>query len=160
MKNIPLITKSSVSSDQNIIIKKFNFLVCDDDPNITSSLKKLIGKNADKKGVIVNIDISSNGIECLNKIYDNYLSKMKYDILLIDENMPGIKGSMTIKIIKTMISMKELNPIKVFSITSFESEEFKKEMISIGCDGFIPKPVKMKDVEILFENFILNNLDM
>jgi len=68
--------------------------------------------------------------------------------------MPGLKGSNVIKLLKSMIASKDLNSIKLFSITSFDNEDFKKDLMATGCEGFIHKPVNLKDMEIFFDTFV------
>ena len=65
--------------------------------------------------------------------------------------MPGIRGSFLIRILQTIIEDKELNAIKIYCITSFENESFKKTMNSMGIYGFLPKPINKKDIEALLK---------
>jgi len=131
--------------------KMSRFMICDDDPNITSSINNLVKKVSNELDICTHVDTCYNGIECLYRIYDNYKKQKKYDILLLDENMPGISGSFLIRILQTMIEDKELNAIKIFSTTSFENDSFKKTMNSMGIYGFLPKPINKKDIEELLK---------
>ena len=140
-------SKTTISN----IPKISHIMICDDDPRITSSINNLVNKVSNELNVLIHVDTCYNGIECLYRIYDNYKKQKKYDILLLDENMPGISGSLLIRILQTMIEDKELNALKIYCITSFEDESFKKTMNSIGINGFLPKPINKKDIEALLK---------
>ena len=63
--------------------------------------------------------------------------------MLSDIRMPGISG------IKLARKVKEINPkIKVVLMTSFEikDNEFSKVFPSTHVDGFVQKPIQIKDL--------------
>ena len=115
-------------------------MLCEDDFGIRNTIKRLIQKVADEKKMVLDIEEAINGVECLYKIYKDYLNGTKYDSILIDENMPFMKGSNCISILKNMYSEGYLNKIKIISISSFEDVETMKYIKSQGCDEFLPKP--------------------
>jgi two-component system, response regulator YesN len=63
--------------------------------------------------------------------------------MLSDIRMPGISG------IKLARKVKEINPkVKVVLMTSFEikDNEFSKVFPSTQVDGFVQKPIQIKDL--------------
>jgi YesN/AraC family two-component response regulator len=63
--------------------------------------------------------------------------------MLSDIRMPGISG------IKLARKVKEINPkVKVILMTSFEikDNEFSKVFPSTQVDGFVQKPIQIKDL--------------
>lgn len=65
------------------------------------------------------VDTSTNGSDALELIKKN-----QYDIILLDENMPGINGIQTLKLIK-----KINQNLKVIMITKSEEENIMEEAI-------------------------------
>jgi len=129
-------------------------MVCDDEKSITSSVKNLIRKICINNNLVIEIEIVMNGIECLYKIYRDYYMGIKYDILLIDESMPFIRGSMITSILKNIISSKELNKILIYSITGYDDEMALNQIKSFGCDGFLKKPIRHNTLTAIIEKFL------
>ena len=134
----------------NLKMDHLNCVVCDDELTNARAIANLITNIATRDKKSANVVICLNGFECLNRIYEDYKKGIRCDLLFIDENMPGIKGSVAIKILKDLMNSKELNLFKMYSISCFENEEIKISLLKIGCDGFLPKPVNKKTLEELF----------
>ncbi len=69
------------------------------------------------------------------------------NVLIIDENMPGMNGSQCVKILKELISKKFLCYFKIYSMGMFDQstiQDFKK---FYGFDGFLSKPLTRKNIE-------------
>jgi DNA-binding NarL/FixJ family response regulator len=73
------------------------------------------------------------------------------DYVILDENMPGIRGSQCAKILKAMISEKQLSYFKIYSMGLFDELTMKDYIINFGFDGFIPKPISMTELISLME---------
>ena len=156
--------KSEYKIKSEIIQTKaiLNFFICDDDKIIANSIAKSLKKiKYQELGIIglnssyfveVNTTVCINGIDCIYEIYKDYKVGKKYSYLFIDEQMPGIYGSTTIKILKDMIAAKNLNNIKIYSITGYDDEEFEKTLKKFGCDGILTKPVSQASLESLFKD--------
>lgn len=115
-------------------------MICEDDYGIRNTIKRLITKISEEKKINIELEEAINGLECLYKIYKDYVNGTKYDSILLDENMPFMKGSSCIAILKNMYSEGYLNRIRMISISSFEDQEIMKFIKSQGCDEFMPKP--------------------
>jgi CheY-like chemotaxis protein len=144
MKNSP--TQSKINT-----IRVF---VCDDDQTIVQStvcmLKKICHSN-DNSTFNIKVETANNGIECIYKIYKDYIGGLKYDILLIDETMPFMKGTKCAQILKEIIKEKYLNHIKIICVTSLESDDSSNS--SSYVDEYINKPIS-KDVMWRILNYI------
>ncbi len=67
--------------------------------------------------------------------------KEKFDIILLDEMMPGKDG------LSTLIEMKNLNPfVPIVMITKSEEEELMNEAIGRKIDDFLTKPVNPSQI--------------
>ncbi len=110
--------------------KNLNVLYVEDDDNLrqeTESLFKMLFKH---------IDTAEDGVIGLEK-YNNY----PYDIVISDINMPNMNG------IAMCEKIKEINPEQKVSIISAHDESnILMDLIKVGADGFILKPMHMDDV--------------
>ena len=111
-----------------------NLLVVDDDSDIAQVLKQDLLKN----GFLVSAFTSPE------EALQNFQSNSKdYCLMLSDIRMPEISG------IKLARKVKEINPnVKVVLMTTFEirDNEFSKVFPSTQVDGFVQKPIGIKDL--------------
>jgi DNA-binding NtrC family response regulator len=111
-----------------------NLLVVDDDSDIVYVLKQSLLKN----GFLVNA--FTNPEDALQ----NFQSDSKdYCLMVSDIRMPGLSG------IGLARKVKEINPnVKVILMTSIEirDNEFSKVFPSTQVDGFVQKPVGIKNL--------------
>ncbi len=111
-----------------------NLLVVDDDSDIAQVLKQSLLKN----GFLVSAFTRPE--EALQNFQSN---SGDYCLMLSDIRMPEISG------IKLARKVKEINPeVKVVLMTSFEikDNEFSKVFPSTQIDGFVQKPIDIKDL--------------
>jgi DNA-binding NtrC family response regulator len=109
-------------------------LVVDDDPDIAQVLKMGLLKN----GFLV--DAFTNPEDALKSFKSDSDS---YCLVLSDIRMPSISGILLSK------KVKEVNPnVKVVLMTAFEirDNEFSKVFPSTQVDGFVQKPIAIKDL--------------
>lgn len=104
-----------------------NILVCDDDPLISSLLKKIIAKEGHT------VHCVESGRECLNLV-----EKLKPDLILLDLNMQGMSGYEVCKKIKDDENTKEI-PVVFVSAMSADSDILKG--YELGGDDYITKPI-------------------
>jgi DNA-binding NtrC family response regulator len=109
-------------------------LVVDDDPDIVQVLKLGLLKNR----FLVNA--FTNPEEALQSFKSNAES---YCLVLSDVRMPGFSGIQLAK------KVKEINPaVKTVLMTAFEvrDSEFSKVFPSTQVDGFVQKPIGIRDL--------------
>jgi DNA-binding NtrC family response regulator len=109
-------------------------LVVDDDPDIVQVLKLGLLKNR------FTVNAFTNPEEALQSFKSNAES---YCLVLSDIRMPGFSGIQLAK------KVKEINPaVKTVLMTSFEIREyeFSKVFPSTQVDGFVQKPIGIKDL--------------
>jgi DNA-binding NtrC family response regulator len=131
----PFSQKEDTNNDKNSKDKPLaNLLVVDDDSDIAQVLKQALLKN----GFLVSAYTSPK--EALQNFQFN---SKDYCLMLCDIRMPEISG------IKLARKVKEINPeVKVVLMTSFEikDNEFSKVFPSAQVDGFVQKPIGIKDL--------------
>jgi DNA-binding NtrC family response regulator len=111
-----------------------SLLVVDDDYDIVQVLRLGLQKN----GFLV--DAFTNPEEALQRFKSNTEA---YCLVLSDIRMPVLSG------IQLSKKVKEANPnVKVVLMTAFEirDNEFSKVFPSIPVDGFVQKPIGIKDL--------------
>jgi CheY-like chemotaxis protein len=82
------------------------------------------------------VDTASNGSDAVELVRQNY-----YDIIFLDENMPGLSGLETLSVIKTVSP-----DVKVVMITKSEEESIMDEAIGSKIADFLIKPVNPKQI--------------
>ena len=92
------------------------------------------------------IETCTNGNDALDKISNN-----RYDIILLDENMPGISG------IETLIKIKKIDRhIKVIMITKSEEENIMEEAIGKEISDYLIKPVNPNQILLSLKKTLQN----
>jgi YesN/AraC family two-component response regulator len=110
--------------------KNLHVLYVEDDDNLRQETETLF------KMLFKQIDTAEDGQLGLEK-YNNNL----YDLVISDVNMPNMNG------VQMCQKIKEINPEQKVSIISAHDESnILMDLIKVGADGFILKPMKMDDV--------------
>lgn len=106
-------------------VRFLRILIVDDDALIRESLSILLGLDDE----IEVVGTASNGQDAFDKC-----TEFKPDIVLMDVRMPIMDGVLGTKLIKA--SFKD---IKVVILTTFKDDEYIKEAIKNGAEGYILK---------------------
>ncbi|MBC7476031.1 MAG: response regulator [Candidatus Sericytochromatia bacterium] len=117
---------------------KNNILVVDDDAIVCLILEVGLSDT-------FNVTTSTNSIEAIKLIKENY-----YSFIITDFSMPDVNGFELIVWLKYNVKKS-----RVIVITSLDTKDIKKLVLSIGAIQFFPKPVKVKDIK----EFILDYID-
>ena len=125
-------SKEDSNEDEDEPLAKL--LVVDDDPDIVHVLKQGLLKNR------FLVSAFTNPEEALQSFKSN---SEDYCLMLSDIRMPELSG------IQLARKVKEINPdVKVVLMTAFEirGTEFSKVFPSMHVDGFVQKPIHIKDL--------------
>jgi DNA-binding response OmpR family regulator len=90
------------------------------------------------------IDTCSNGIDTIDLVKQN-----RYDLIFLDENMPGISGMETLRLIKQVST-----DIPVVMITKSDEEELMETAIGSEVTDYLIKPVKPKQVLLVIKKIL------
>lgn len=96
----------------------------------------------------INVDIANNGLECLDKIFEQ---KQQYDLILMDISMPimdGYEASINIR------NDEKLNSLPIVSLTALVLDTEIEKMYQSGINAFLPKPLKLGQLYTVFEMFL------
>jgi len=83
----------------------------------------------------IKVDLASDGYEAINKI-----KQFKYDLVLMDIQMPGMDGYETAVNIRTLDG-EYFDTIPIIALTASSSEAVKKAIAQSGMQDFVQKPV-------------------
>jgi YesN/AraC family two-component response regulator len=116
--------------------KKLSLLYVEDEDSVrleTLSMLKILFEDVDE---------AIDGADALQKYSDK-----KYDLILTDINMPNMDG------LKFSNKVLEIEPTQVIIVLSAHDEmEYIEEMMEIGIDKYILKPLNLDDfIDVLTE---------
>jgi len=82
------------------------------------------------------VETANNGLDAVEKVKSNF-----YDIIFLDENMPGMTG------LETLTELKSVSPnVPVVMITKSEEENIMDEAIGSKISDYLIKPVNPKQI--------------
>lgn len=128
--------KDDMALDDGLMLKTrdVNALIVDDN-QVNLRVEKGI---LERYGMYV--DLAESGAECLEK-----LGKMDYDIILMDHMMPGMDGVETFRKIRQGTERNYNTPVLL--VTANAIVGVRQEMMQVGFDGFVSKPIDTKMLE-------------
>ncbi|MCD6213331.1 MAG: response regulator transcription factor [Sulfurovum sp.] len=113
-------------------------LLLEDDANLNETVTEFLEEQG--------YDVVSvyDGYEAQEKLYES-----KYDLLLLDINVPGIDGLTLLK-----ESREEGIVAPAIYITSMDSVDDLEKGFKSGCDDYIRKPFALKELQIRVETLL------
>ena len=133
--------KEEINNTLDLTDKKI-LLVDDNELNIKVATKLLERHNA------TNITSFTSGIECLKSIQNND----KYDVILLDDMMPKMSGTETLKELKKIPNFNTA----VVALTANAITGMKEKYLNEGFTSYLAKPIDKNElVKVL--NEVLNN---
>ncbi len=141
----------SESNNETKIKKKIYALVVEDEQVLRNCNINLITKYFNEKGIDISIEESTDGIECIYKIYKGFNKEIKYQFIVCDEQMNIMNGNMMTNIIRSLIDENRFYPIKIYSSSgnNFVDDSFKK-----NYEGIFSKPLTIDNVIDIFKDNI------
>jgi two-component system cell cycle response regulator DivK len=90
--------------------------------------------------------LSSEGYQCVytskGEEAVELAEKERPDLILLDIQLPGMDG---ITVGKTLKSQDNTKGIKVVALTAYAMKGDKEKFLEMGFDGYISKPIKIKE---------------
>ena len=87
-----------------------------------------------------------SGFKCIEKIKSGY----KYDLILMDDMMPKISGTETLKELKKILNFNT----PVVALTANAIAGMKEKYLSEGFDDYISKPIDKKELERVLNKYL------
>ncbi|MEW7277444.1 response regulator [Aquimarina sp. 2201CG1-2-11] len=129
----------SLNTGENLSIGTSNFYILIVDDN---RINQIVTQNIlKKKGYTCNI--ANNGMDAIN-----LLKNEKFDLVLMDINMPEMNGLEATKVIRTFNKT-----VPIIALTAVEEGEIKNQALSVGMSDIIIKPY---DTQQFFQTIMRN----
>ena len=109
--------------------RRLRVLLADDNPTNREVLRRILERGGHEPTVL------TDGDEALDA-----LEYARYDIVVLDRNMPGLGGIEALRAIRVMGAGAERIPVVILSADV--TPEAKKEALEAGADAFLPKPIE------------------
>lgn len=116
---------------QDLPLKKLSILLCEDNI-LNQNLAKSVIRNFG-----FDLDIANNAAECIDMLLNN-----KYDVILMDLQMPVRDGYQTTTFIRNELKLD----IPIIAMTAHSLIGEQQKCFDIGMDGYITKPYKQADL--------------
>lgn len=112
-------------------------LVVDDERDVAVLFRQMFRREIRKEEM--ELEFAFSGEEALD-----YLEDHRADVVLVlsDINMPGMNGFDLLERIKSTPP-----PIPVCMMTAYGNEEYRSRADSIGCDGYLTKPIDFSSLK-------------
>lgn len=144
MKTLGL--KLDISTIQTKIKKKNNrILLAEDNPINQQVALRILAKLG------YHADIAANGLETLEIV-----KKSKYDLILMDCQMPEMDGYTTTEEIRKLEKEKNLTPTPIIAMTAHALKGDREKCLSVGMNDYISKPIDIKILTELLEKWLAN----
>lgn len=139
IENIIFDTKL-IDYNEKFDYSKYKLLVVDDNELNVKMLKRLLERYN------LNFDAVENGDKCITKIK----SDEKYDLIFMDDSLPVISGTETMKILRKLDG--ELPPIVVLTANAILG--MKEQYIADGFDDYLSKPIDMNELDRVINKYL------
>ena len=128
--------KEKYHSQFNLIEKRINIIICDDELDVARAAEETVKKFFKSKGFNPHVYYTKNGIECLYLIYKlSILEKQNIKFILMDVEMDILDGITTCNIIKDNRAINQ----KIY-LLSGDPKDCK-------ADGYCSKPLTEADLK-------------
>ncbi len=121
-------------------LKDIELLYVEDDKDVLNQTKLILDD------FVKNVSVAEDGEEALEMLKAN-----KYDIIVADINMPKMNGIDMIKAIKQDLNLD----IPCIITTAHTDTEYLLDAINLKVDGYIVKPINIKDLINTIYNVML-----
>lgn len=123
-------TKSETSLNFNDSVETKKILIVEDNKINQKVLKMLLGNHN------IDLEFAENG-----QIAIDLFNKFKFDIILMDTQMPIMDGIEAIKIIRTIEIENNIARTPIINLSANVMREQIMEVINAGADDYISKPI-------------------
>jgi len=121
---------------------------------VVDSLKILIAEDVESNFLYLNAVLSKIKAEIVwakngREAVELFEKHGNFDLILMDLQMPEMNGYEATRLIKS------INPnIRIIAQTAFAMAEDRAKALEAGCDEYLAKPIRSKDLLNLVEKFM------
>lgn len=130
-------------AEQSVKLPELDILLAEDNKLNVKVVKSYLEKSGHR------IDVALNGLEVIDKLKLN-----KYDIVLMDIEMPEMDGIAATKKIREGFEGFSDTKLPVIALTAHALSEIKDKSTAAGMNHFITKPIDFNKLNILMANVL------
>ena len=82
------------------------------------------------------VEVANNGIEAVEA-----WRRKKYDVILMDFQMPEMDGSQATQLIRTLELKENRSPVPIIALTANSMEGDRERCLDAGMTDFVSKPI-------------------
>lgn len=95
-----------------------------------------------------------DGIKVIGEAIDGYSAIEKIlesppDVALVDVDMPGLSGTSAIRVLR-----KTLPELKIIVLSTYHNENYIRETMDAGADGYVLKNVAVDELAEIIKSFV------
>ena len=94
-------------------------------------------------------EIAHDGLEAVEAI-----NKSKFDMILMDGNMPNMTGTEAAIEIRKYEAQNNIEKISIVALTANVTQDHKNRFIQAGMDDFLAKPIDVKELENILRKYL------
>ena len=142
--------RTPTESDEDPIKKRI--LLIDDEKLVRDTLKRYFKKIGEHSDYQFDVLEAENALIAINLVHESIVNKTFFDVIIVDEYMPFMKGSFFIRVLKQIYSEGNYisRGIQIISHTAFDSPELKASLKESGADFVWNKPIAYQDFKSFF----------
>ncbi|XOB62994.1 ATP-binding protein [Campylobacterota bacterium DY0563] len=103
----------------------------------------------------IDFELQNDGLKTFEVFKEN-----KYDLILMDINMPVMDGIESFKAIRKYEQENNLIETPVIALTANAIKGDKEKFLSLGMNGYLSKPVNTEQLIELFNKFLKNSIEV
>ena len=127
------------TEEQKLVFKDKKILIVDDNKLNLKVTSKMLDPYE------VSIETCMSGLECIEKVKTN-----NYDLILLDDMMPKMSGTETLKELKKIDSFNT----KVIALTANAITGMKEKYLSSGFDDYLAKPIDKLELNRVLKEYL------
>lgn len=121
-------------------------MIVEDNELINNSNRKIILEVLSEKQLDYELVMLFNGLDLLKFVLNHQNNYGLIKLILTDEYMDYMNGSEAINIIRKIELTKKFKPINIISVTCLDNQNLYNNLIKIGADMVISKPISKNDI--------------
>ncbi|CAN8142666.1 hypothetical protein THIOSC15_50002 [uncultured Thiomicrorhabdus sp.] len=102
------------------------------------------------KKLNLNCDLANDGLEAVEAVKNK-----RYDLILMDENMPNLNGIEATKQIRIYEQKEQIQPQAIVALTANAMTGDRERFISAGMDDYLTKPINMPELKRVFAEVLV-----
>lgn len=122
-------------------LEGIHILIAEDNEITQNLMKRIFQRHG------ISVDLAENGQKALEMLQQN-----RYDLLLMDIQMPILNGIDTTKLIRREERFKDL---PIIALSAFIDQEVEAAALESGMNGFVTKPLTEQAIHDLITTYLL-----